>query len=170
MFTPVTVIRDGRIRAAGHRDGDAVVYDWGFTWEGIDREQRSFILLETGFQINQPVTFPEQQRGWWYCDLVRIVDEGDVVQVFDHWIDAIVGPPDHPYRVLDLDEYADAIAAGVIDAAVGVDGLRRTQRFLDRHLNRRHDTRRDAWPDFPPRAIAALAELPFNPRWETVNQ
>ncbi|WP_432983342.1 DUF402 domain-containing protein [Dactylosporangium sp. CA-233914] len=168
MFTSVTIIRDGRIRAAGHRDGNAIVYDWGFTWEGIDREQRSFVLLETGFQINQPVIFPEQQRGWWYCDLVRVVDEGDVVRVFDHLIDVIVGPPDHPYRVLDLDEYADAMAEGVIDVAAGIDGLSRTQKFLDRHLNRRHDTRRDAWPDFPPRAIAALAELPFSPRWEAV--
>ena len=123
MFTPVTVIRDGRVRAAGHRDSDAIVYD-----------------------------------------------EGDVVHVFDHWIDVIVGPPEHPYRVLDLDEYADAIAGGVIDAAAGVDGLRRTQRFLDRHLNRRHDTRRDAWPDFPPRAIAGLAELPFRPQWEAVGR
>ncbi|GIM89309.1 hypothetical protein [Paractinoplanes toevensis] len=91
------------------------------------------------------------------------------VHVDDHWIDVIVGPPDHPYRVLDLDEYADAIAAGDIDAAVGVDGLRRTQRFLDRHLNRRHDIRRDSWPDFPPRAIAALAALPFRPRSESID-
>ena len=167
--TPVTVIRDGSIRAAGYRTGDAVVYDWGFTWEGADREQRSFILLATGFQINQPVIFPEQQRGWWYCDLVHVVDRGNVVHVDDHWIDVIVGPPDHPYRVLDLDEYADAIAAGQIDTAVGIDGLRRTQNFLDRHLNRRHDTRRDTWPDFPPRAISALADLPFTPQWEVLD-
>jgi hypothetical protein len=170
MPTPVTVLRDGKIRAAGHRDGDAVVYDWGFRMHGVDHEQRSFVLLDTGFQINQPVVFPEQQRGWWYCDLVRVVDEGDTVHVDDHWIDVIVGPPDHPYRVFDLDEYADAIAAGDVDATTGIDGLRRTQTFLDRHLNRRHDVRRDSWPDFPPRAIAALASLPFNPEWELLDQ
>jgi hypothetical protein len=67
--------------------------------------------------------------------------------------------------VLDLDEYADAIAAGEIDVTTGVDGLRRTQKFLDQHLNRRHEVERDTWPDFPPRAIAALAALPFTPRW-----
>jgi hypothetical protein len=66
--------------------------------------------------------------------------------------------------VLDLDEYADAIAAGDLDAVTGMDGLRRTQRFLDRHINRRHDTRRDSWPDFPPRAIVALANLPATPK------
>ncbi|MDI6102127.1 DUF402 domain-containing protein [Actinoplanes sp. NEAU-A12] len=168
MPTPVTVIRDGAVRAAGHRDGDAIVYDWGFTWQGADWEQRTFLLLDTGFQINQPVIFPEHQRGWWYCDLVRIVDEGHTVHVADHWIDVIVGPPDLPYRVLDLDEYGDAIAAGDLDAATGADGLRRTQTFLDRHLNRWPDISRDSWPDFPPRAIAVLADLPFSPRWEAL--
>ncbi|GAA1653613.1 DUF402 domain-containing protein [Actinoplanes couchii] len=156
----VTVVRDGAVRAPGYRDGKAIVYDWAFPWNGVILQQRSFVLLDTGFQINQAVTFPEQQRGWWYCDLVRVTDEGDVVHVDDHWIDVIVGPPDHPYRVLDLDEYADAIAEGAIDTATGIDGLRRTQHFLDQHLNRRHDTRRDIWPDFPPRAITNLAQLP----------
>ena len=118
MPTNVTVIRDGGIRARGHRDGDAIVYDWGFTGAGVDQGQRSFVLLDTGFQVNQPVIFPERQRGRWYGGLVR---------------------------VLDLEEYA------------GMDGSRRTQLFLDRHLNRRHDTRRDSWPGFPPRAVAALA-------------
>jgi hypothetical protein len=169
MPTPVTVIRDGRVKAAGFREGDAVVYDWGFTWHGEPKEQRSFILLDAGFQINQPVIFPQEQRGWWYCDLVRILDEGHTVHVDDHWIDVIVGPPDHPYRVLDLHEYGDALAGGEIDVATGVDGLRRTQAFLDSHLNRRCDIRRDAWPDFPPRAIAALAALPFAPQWELLN-
>ncbi|GAA2527294.1 hypothetical protein [Winogradskya humida] len=169
MATPVTVIRDGAIRAAGHRHGAAIAYDWGFPWHGEEKLQRSFILLDTGFQINQPVIFPDQQRGWWYCDLVRIVDNGHTVHVDDDWIDVIVGPPDHPYRILDLDEYGDAIAAGEIDAAAGVDGLRRTQMFLDRHLNRRHDTRRDSWPDFPPQAIAGLAALPFDPQWELLH-
>ncbi|MFI5906655.1 DUF402 domain-containing protein [Dactylosporangium sp. NPDC051541] len=163
MPTPVTVIRDGKIQAPGHRESQALVYDWTFPWQGETRQQRTFVLLDTGFQINQPVIFPEQQQGWWYCDLIHVADEGDVVRVTDHWIDVIVGPPDHPYRVLDLDEYADAIATGELDPAVGVDGLRRTQRFLDHHLNRRHDTSRDTWPDFPPKAITPLRDLPFTP-------
>src|SRR3954454_11058938 len=101
MPTPVTVVRDGKISAAGFRDGDAVVYDWGFTQAGVNYVQRSFVLLDVGFQMNQPASFPPQQRGWWYCDLVRGVDEVDTVHVYDDWIDVIVGPPDHPYRVLD---------------------------------------------------------------------
>ena len=169
-LTPATVIRNRTVRAAGRRLGQVIAYDWGFEYEGRQWEQRSFVLLDDGFQINQPVIFPEQQRGWWYCDLVSVVDNGETVHVDDHWIDVIVGPPDHPYRVLDLEEYADAIESGDLDIATGLDGLRRTQTFLDRHLNRRHDTRRDSWPDFPPRAIAALARLPMAPEWELLDK
>jgi hypothetical protein len=170
MPTPVTVIRNGEVRAAGHRDGAAIAYDWGFTWHGEPKEQRSFVLLDLGFQINQPVIFPPERQGWWYCDLVKVVDEGHTVHVDDHWIDIIVGPPGQPYRVLDLHEYGDALASGVIDVTTAADGLRRTQAFLDTHLSRQHDIRIDAWPDFPPRAIASLADLPFSPKGEPLNR
>ena len=162
--TPVTVVRDGSIRAAGLRLGDAAVYDWGFDWHGRSWEQRSFVLLSEGFQINQPVIFPPEQQGWWYCDLVRVVDSGDVVSVDDYWIDVIVGPPDHPYRVLDLDEFADAFEADQLNAAEFVDGLTKTQRFLDRHLNRRDDPQQ-TWPDFPPKAIGPLLDIVFERSW-----
>jgi hypothetical protein len=161
---PVVVVRDGRVRAAGRRLGDAIVYDWGWERDGRSVTQRCFVLLDDGFQINQPVHFRAEQRGWWYCDLVRVVDSGDVVTVDDLWIDVIVGPADHPYRVLDLDEYAAATASGELGAADAVDGLVRTQRFLDRRLNRRHDARRD-WPDFPPRSIAELRDVVFPAAW-----
>jgi Protein of unknown function (DUF402) len=167
-FAPVTVIRDKRLRAAGRRLGDAVVYDWGFELDGGHYEQRSFVLLDDGFQINQPVIFPAAQQGWWYCDLVKFTDGGDIIRVDDLWIDVVVGPPDHPYRVLDLDEYADAAARGVLSAADMIDGLVRTQRFLDRHLNRRHDTDR-TWPDFPPRSIGTLQRATFPADWSLIN-
>src|SRR5262245_1298243 len=48
--------------------------------------------------------------------------------------------------------------------AVRPDGLMRTQRFLDRHLNLRHDTQR-RWPDFPPASIAALLHIDFPREW-----
>jgi hypothetical protein len=37
------------------------------------------------------------------------------VTVDDLWIDVIVGPPDLPYRMLDLHEYAAAMASGALD-------------------------------------------------------
>ncbi|WP_327711105.1 DUF402 domain-containing protein [Streptomyces sp. NBC_00464] len=159
--TPVTVLRDGRLRAAGLRQGDVVAYDWGFERQGQHYIQRSFVLLDDGIQINQPVLFPSEQQGWWYCDLVAVVQDGELLRVDDLWIDVIVGPPDHPYRLLDLDEYAEATADGRLSPAAAADGLIRTQRFLDRRLNRRHEVER-SWPDFPPAEVTALlsADLP----------
>jgi hypothetical protein len=29
-LSPVTVVRDNKVRAAGRRPGDVIVYDWGF--------------------------------------------------------------------------------------------------------------------------------------------
>jgi hypothetical protein len=162
--TPVTVIRDRKLRAAGLRLGDAIVYDWGFELDDQAYEQRSFVLLDSGFQINQPVVFPAEQQGWWYCDLVKITDGGDLVMVDDLWIDVIVGPGDHPYRVLDLDEYGAALRSGALSTEEAANGLMRTQRFLDQHLNRRHDTTR-TWPDFPPASIAELMHIVFPRYW-----
>ncbi|GIG62910.1 hypothetical protein Lfu02_72820 [Longispora fulva] len=161
----VTVIRDGVLRAVGLRRGGVVAYDWGFEKDGRAYTQRSFVLLDDGVQINQPALFPAEQRGWWYCDLVAVADHGDSVAVDDLLIDVIVGPPDHPYRMLDLDEYADAMASGRLDAVAAADGLRRVQRFLDRRLNRRHDTTR-TWPSFPPREVADLQTAVLPQDWE----
>lgn len=163
-LTSVTVIRNGEIRAAGRRLDDVVAYDWGFQLNGRHHEQRSYVLLDDGFQINQPVIFPPAQQGWWYCDLVRVSGTGAEVIVDDLWIDVIVGPPDHPYRVLDLDEYASAAQDGALTPAEAADGLVRTQRFLDRRLNRRHETLR-TWPDFPPQTVTRLAALRFDRSW-----
>ena len=120
---------------------------------------RSYLLLDEGIQMAcPPGGFPDEQDGWWYVDLVEITENGDQVDVMDQYLDVIVGPPEHYYRVLDLDEFGDAIAAGALTAGQAVEGLRKFQRFLDTYLNRRHDTTL-GWPDFPPRAIRPLCAL-----------
>ncbi|GAA1223437.1 hypothetical protein GCM10009665_12150 [Kitasatospora nipponensis] len=161
---PVTVLRDGRLRAVGVRRGDVVAYDWGFEHGGRHHVQRTFVLLDHGVQIDQPVIFPPEQRGWWYCDLVAVHDEGHLLRVDDLWIDAIVGPPDHPYRVLDLDDYARAITAGRLSPTDAADGLIRWQRFLDQRLNRRHDVTR-SWPDFPPATVQGMLAADLPQQW-----
>jgi hypothetical protein len=168
-LTPTTVIRNRTVRAAGRRLGQVIAYDWGFEYEGRQWEQRSFVLLDDGFQINQPVIFPPERRGWWYCDLIKVVEDGDVVTVDDLWIDVIVGPPDHPYRVLDLHEYAEAMESGVLSAADAADGLVRTQRFLDRRLNRRYDDPERTWPDFPPADVRKLMAVDFPRQWSALD-
>ncbi|MFD9125717.1 hypothetical protein [Kitasatospora sp. NPDC059571] len=161
---PLTVLRDRRIQSAGIRRGDVVAYDWGFEHDGRHHVQRSFVLLDHGVQINQPVTFPAEQQGWWYCDLVTVTDHGHVLHVDDMWIDAIVGPPDHPYRILDLDDYAEAMTTGTLNPTDAADGLIRWQHFLDQRLNRRHDTTR-RWPDFPPADVTALMTVELPQQW-----
>jgi hypothetical protein len=168
QLAPVTVIRDNKLRAEGRRFNDVIVYDWGFEFKEQHYEQRSFVLLDDGFQISQPVIFPAAQQGWWYCDLVRVTDNGDQIAVDDLWIDVIAGPGDHPYRVLDLDEYAVAVQRGALSPAEAVDGLVRTQHFLDRRLNRRHDVLR-TWPDFPPRNVTALSNISFRRDWSAIS-
>ncbi len=62
-------------------------------------------------------------------------------------------------RVLDLDEFADAMADGRLDLTTAVDGLRRWQRFFDRHLHGDRDPS-GRWSDFPPARLRALAAVP----------
>jgi hypothetical protein len=151
----VTVLRRGNVRAQGHCHGDILQYDLGLTHEGVAHVQRCWVLLDEGFQLQQPVTFSAPHRGWWYCDLVKTFDDGNTIIVQDFWIDIIVGPHGQPYRMLDLDEFGDAIAEGALTPADAADALTRTQRFLDRHLNSRNPATPN-WPDFPPRRITDL--------------
>ncbi|MGW4651226.1 DUF402 domain-containing protein [Kitasatospora sp. NPDC004289] len=160
----VSVLHNEALSAVGIRRGNVVAYDWGFHEAGTDHVQRTFVLLEESVQINQPVTFPPQQRGWWYCDLVSVEWDGPgqrLLRTADLWIDVVVGPPDHPYRLLDLDDFADALADGRIGTERAAEALRQAQRFLDRRLNRRHETTR-SWPAFPPAEVSGLltADLP----------
>lgn len=50
------------------------------------------------------------------------------------------------FVLLDLDEFADAIEAGQLDIGTAADGLRRWQRFLDRHLHAARDPRTASGP------------------------
>ena len=80
----------------------------------------------------------------------------------DLYIDVMVPTDGRHYRILDLDEFADAIDNGSLSVEQATDALRRWQRFLDRHL---HAERAPVanWTDFPPAAILPLLELrPFD--------
>lgn len=173
--TPVTighrveVIYEGAptLRATGVRHDDVVGFRWGETVDDRELEQLSFVLLDDGFVIAQPVGFRAAPQGWWYCDLVALEVASEQVTVRDLFIDVIVGPPGQAVRVLDLDDYADAMTSGALSLAQAADGLARTQAFLDRRLNHAGDA--DAsWPDFPPREVSVLrgADLPRAWRWE----
>jgi hypothetical protein len=78
------------------------------------------------------------------------------------YIDVLVPGDGRHQRLLDLDEFADAIEAGQLDIGTAVDGLRRWQRFLDRHLHAARDPN-SQWTDFPPRGARADPVQRLNP-------
>lgn len=168
----------------GRRDGAALAYEFELPpayqpWPDRDRLERSFVLLDVGVGMSLPswrtraepdgtmtpgVDAEASGRVTWYVDLVEITDEGDTVYVRDLWIDVMV-PTDgrHP-RMLDLEEFADAIETGSLPVPIAMDGLRRWQAFLDRCLHLGRDPRH-GYTDFPPRALDGLraAPRPFGP-------
>ncbi|MFE7765349.1 hypothetical protein [Streptomyces sp. NPDC057438] len=80
--------------------------------------------------------------------------------VHDLYLDIIVPPASRRYEVLDLDELADGLQDGAIDAATTVRVLRNAQQFIDKHLRNLDQDAPNSWPDFPPAAIVSLTEMP----------
>jgi hypothetical protein len=81
--------------------------------------------------------------GWtneWYVDLVAIrVESRDGMPVYhmtDAHLDIVVEGMGPTYRVVDLDELADALRSGAIDLVAACDVMSHAQRFLDTYLHR----------------------------------
>jgi hypothetical protein len=193
MFEPVEVIkgthRDHTFAFGplpGFRHDNVVAYEFELPerfepWPGRTRLERTFVLLDVGVSFSQPCwvratnadgsIIEDTPRGSdsWYVDLVSVEVQGTRYTFRDLYIDVIVPTDGRHYRMLDLDEYADAMAEGTLALQDAIDGLRRWQRFLDRYLHT------DPWPsalwsDFPPKAIRALETMsaPFGTpvQWE----
>ena len=170
----------------GFRLGDVVTYEFELPerfepWPGRTRLERTFVLLDVGVSFANPcwvrarspdgasVEVDPRGRDSWYVDLVMVDVQGDRYTFRDLYIDLIVPTDGRHYRLLDLDEYADAMADGTLSLEDAIDGLRRWQQFLNRYI---HADRWPpaAWSDFPPQSIRRLFELaaPFAApvRWE----
>lgn len=145
----------------GIRDGQVVAFEYDVHGSHADVvrdepiRQRAFVLLEEQVQITQPLTWGAARAGWWYVDLVEATIDGDLVRVRDDYLDLVIGPPDRPYRVLDLHEYADALDAGALTPARVAEGLRTMHAFLENHLHRRSGDPA-SWLDFPPACLDRL--------------
>ena len=170
----------------GVRLGEVVAYEFELParfepWPGRTRLERTFVLLDVGVSFANPCwvragnpdgsVFEVDPKGAdsWYVDLVTVDVQGDRYIFRDLYIDVIIPTDGRHHRMLDLDEFADAMAEGTLSLEDAIDGLRRWQRFLDRYLHA------DRWPqaewsDFPPASIRSLFELPApfaDPvRWE----
>ena len=163
---PLRVWRNGLGPLPGIRRGNAAAYEFDVAPRWFAHHvpppehpvrQRAFLLIDERIQLNQPVVFPESHRGWWYADLVRLDDQGNELVINDDYLDVIIGPPNRPFRVLDMDENAAALATGAITMADVIAGLTAFQHFLDTHLHSGW-TLSDRWPDFPPAAINGLRD------------
>jgi len=160
----------------GVRLGEVVAYEFELParfepWPGRTRLERTFVLLDVGVSFANPCwvragnpdgsVFEVDSKGAhsWYVDLVTVDVQGDRYTFRDLYIDVIIPTDGRHHRMLDLDEFADAMAEGTLSLEDAIDGLRRWQRFLDRYLHA------DRWPpvgwsDFPPASIRSLFELP----------
>ncbi len=162
----------------GIRIGDTLAYEFQLpdrfvSWPGRTLLERVFVLLDLGVSMARPcwrrMRTPDGDVNGidagllkpttWYVDLIQVTHTEDRIILRDLYIDVMVPTDGRHQRMLDLDEFADAIEQGRLDTATAVDALRRWQHFLDRHL---HDGRDPAaeWTDFPPQRVRALSALP----------
>lgn len=97
----------------------------------------------------------------WYIDFIRVETTSDNrLIVHDLYLDFLIPPLTWRYEVLDLDELADALTSGTIDAATCATVLQNAQQFVNRHLRNLEVGSPQSWPDFPPDAITELSTLP----------
>lgn len=166
---PFVGVRSGRVVAYEFLLPDAFV-----PWPDRTRLERVFVIVDLGISMAKPcwrqrttgagdvilgIDHDQPEPSTWYIDLIDVTDEGDRLYFRDLYIDVMVPTDGRHYRMLDLDEFADAMDAGDLPTDVAIDGLRRWQRFLDEFLHRERDPR-PSWTDFPPALLNELAALP----------
>jgi hypothetical protein len=162
----------------GVRIGDTLAYEFQLPdrfipWPGRSRLERVFVLLDLGVSMALPcwrrmrtadgevngIDAGRAEPNTWYVDLIHVTHLDDRIVLRDLYIDVMVPTDGRHQRMLDLNEFAEAIDKGTLDPAIATDGLRRWQLFLDRHLHHGRDPA-DHWIDFPPQRVRALSALP----------
>jgi Protein of unknown function (DUF402) len=131
---------------AGARIGEVVAYEFELPasfepWPGRTRRERTFVLLDLGVSFANPcwarpvrpdgtvVDRALEGRDTWYVDLVSVERNGTTYVLRDLYIDVMVPLDGRHYRMLDLDEFANAIDSGVLSTSQATNALRRWQRF-----------------------------------------
>jgi len=137
---PVTIIsRLGEHE--GQSDGTVAYFDRHGPKD--DREVRHFVLL------NESIKLMHEPWGWsdaWYADLVSIRACSDSrIELTDLYLDIIIEGNGPTYRMIDFEDFAEALADAKVAPQALRDPLQRLQRFLDNHLH--------GGKDFPPSCI-----------------
>jgi predicted RNA-binding protein associated with RNAse of E/G family len=108
-----------------------------------NKEIRHFILLEESIKLMY------EPWGWkcnWYADLIRIdIISENQINLIDLYIDIIIESNNQTYRIIDLDDFANAIVNDLICYKDIKTALNNLQSFLDNYL---HNGK-----DFPPNII-----------------
>jgi hypothetical protein len=144
----------------GYSDGRVVYFD-GVVFLSDDEAilQRNYLLVNEGVKLTRPGRWDDDWRaGAWYVDVVECFVRDEEVTVFDRYIDFIVPPRTSPYRVLDLEELADAMSDGHISIGAAAKALRAAQAFVDTYLHRVGEHQGPSWKDFPPASIGPYIE------------
>jgi hypothetical protein len=160
----VQVMRDRFGPFDGAIIGETLAYTFVWTDQQQDppftHHERVFVLLDVGAQLSNPPGFQGgPDSGSWYIDLVIVEQAGDQVTIRDHDIDVIVSTDGRGYRLIDMEEYAEAFENGECTLDELLDGLKRWQAFLDRHLHGPTHHPVQPWPDFPPKSLEPFAAM-----------
>jgi hypothetical protein len=144
----------------GFSDGRVIYFD-GPVFVSDDEAilQRNYLLVNEGVKLTRPGRWDDDWRaGAWYVDVVECFVREEEVTVLDRYIDFIVPATPSLYRVLDMEELADALSAGDISVAAAAKALRAAQAFVDTYLHRVGERQGPSWKDFPPASIGAYLE------------
>ncbi len=142
----VPSLRNLRIRSrlgdiTGRTDGVVAAFDHAYEPGGP--VMRHYLLLDESVKLMHE---PWGWRDCWQADLVAIGWADDAtIDLDDLYIDVIVEGNGPTYRMIDLDDLADALASGKVCGRTLHEPLRGLQRFLDAHLH--------GGKDFPPRCL-----------------
>lgn len=139
MNTITITSRLGKIQ--GFSDGRIAYFD--LYDSKSQRDVRHFIFLEESIKLMY------EPWGWkdkWYADLIKIeyVSENEI-SLTDLYLDIIIESNGQTYKMIDFDDFADALVGGKINICDTEIPLKNLQSFLDNHL---HDGK-----DFPPSII-----------------
>jgi hypothetical protein len=160
----------------GVRLGQVVAYEFELApffepWPGRSLLERTFVLLDLGVSFSNPpwaryvlpdgtvVSRESDGSDTWYVDLISVEQQANRFTFRDMHIDVKVPMDGRHQRLLDLNDFADAIDTKSLNLREATDALRRWQMFLDRHLHSSSAPTR-GWTDFPPEAIRPMLELP----------
>src|ERR1044072_431698 len=127
----------------GIRIGDTLAYEFQLPdrfvpWPGRTLLERVFVLLDLGVSMARPcwrrmrtpnreingIDADRDEPATWYVDLIEGTHEEDRIILRDLYIDVMVPTDGRHQRMLDLDEFADAVEAGKLDTRTALAALR----------------------------------------------